>query len=108
MFADFVAIMGEVAYLDYIIPTTNELADAVAETIGTHHALVLRNHGAITVGGNLKEAYYRTEILEDAAQIYYLSLQCGKPRFLSEDECSAVLNLESERYRINLLKNSER
>ncbi|WAH38852.1 class II aldolase/adducin family protein [Alicyclobacillus dauci] len=104
MFADFVAIVGDVSYLEYILPTTNDLAIAANQALGQRNAIVLRNHGAITVGSTLKEAYSRMEILEDAAEIYHLSLQMGTPRVLTDEECSDILNLESERYRMNLLK----
>ncbi|UOF90407.1 class II aldolase/adducin family protein [Fodinisporobacter ferrooxydans] len=104
MFADFVAILGDLPCLEYVMPTTRLLAERVVEDLGQANAMLLRNHGTITVGSNLKEAYYRTEILEDAAKIYILAKQLGSPRVLTEEECRQIKELDSEVYRVNLLK----
>ncbi len=106
MFPDQVAIVGEVACLDYIVPCSPELAAAVAEAFRRPAAagLLLRNHGLVTVGGNLREAYYRTEIVEDAARVFWIASTIGRPRSLSEEEARQVADLEAEKYRQSLLR----
>lgn len=106
MFPDQVALVGSVPAIDYVVPCSQELADAVVAAMGqpTVNALLMQNHGLITVGHNLKEAYYRTEVIEDAARVFWIAKTVGTPRTLSPDEADEILNLEAERYRQRLLR----
>lgn len=108
MFPDFAAFLGEVPTLGYIPPTTQELADAVAAAIGECDGLLLANHGAVTVGANLKEALFRAELLEEAARILIAARSLGSPRILSRAEVEAIQNLGAERYRRGLLECEKR
>lgn len=56
---------------------SQELADAVREVFGDPElrAALMREHGSITVGPDLRTAYYRTEYLEDNAQVALLACQ---------------------------------
>ena len=62
-------ILGEVGYVDYCCPGTTELADLVTHAACEHNCLLLRNHGALCVGGTLLQAFDRLEVLEAAAQV---------------------------------------
>jgi len=105
MFPDYVAYLGKyVPTVPYILPTTKELADAVVEKIRDSVAVLLENHGLITVGANLREAVYRTEIVEDAAKIFLTAKIVGKPKIFTEQEAEAVANLEAEDYRRAILR----
>lgn len=106
MFPDHVAIVGSLPCLDYIVPCTPKLARAVDEALGqtTHAGLLLRNHGLITVGQTLREAYYRAEVVEEAAKTFWISRTIGTPRILTADEAQAILELDAELYRQRLLK----
>lgn len=99
MFPEFVADLGEVGYLDYILPTTKMLADAVAQQIKNFNAILMANHGVITVGRNLKEAYYRSVIIEEAAKSLVAATVVGKPRFLSREQIDQIKKLETIQYR---------
>jgi hypothetical protein len=45
--------------------------------------------------------------LEEGAQVQWLALQVGKPRFLSKQELDALDELATEEYRRKLLEQSE-
>ena len=68
------------------------------------NGLLMRNHGLITVGKTMKEAYYRTEVVEDAARVFWIARSMGTPRVLSEIEAEEILGLEAERFRQRLLQ----
>lgn len=104
MFPDFPAMIKKISYIDYIIPTTHVLADAVAEVVIDSQAIVMRNHGVLTVGGSMKEAFFYMQLIEEAAKIYVISSTIGTPRIFSEEECKDIRNLSSETYRVDLLK----
>jgi L-fuculose-phosphate aldolase len=107
MFPDHVAIVGNLRSLDYVVPCTPQLADAVRAGISdpSLSGLLLRNHGLITVGSTMKEAWFRTEITEEAAKIYAIARSIGTPRVLSAEECREILDLEAEKYRQAVLRN---
>ena len=88
--------------------TTPELAKAVEDVIGDANAVLLRNHGALTVGATLKQAYYRTQTIEEGARILFTALQAGTPRYLSADEIEELKHLGSEQYRQQLLESMKR
>lgn len=67
----------------------------------------LKNHGALTVGSNLKEAFCQNIILEKAAKILFISKTIGTPRILSPSEVEGIEDLAAEAYRRKLLKNLE-
>lgn len=104
MFPDQAALVGKVGFVPYVLPTTDLLADAVAAQINNYNSLLLENHGLVTVGKNLREAYYRTEVCEESAKIYLLAKAVGEPKVMTEEEFADVASLESEAYRIELLQ----
>ncbi|MFA5499975.1 MAG: class II aldolase/adducin family protein [Candidatus Omnitrophota bacterium] len=68
----------EAPVMGYKEPGSRELADAVKKMIKKHNAILLKNHGALIVGRDLKEAYERAVALERACKIYVLSKLTGK------------------------------
>lgn len=107
LFPDFVALVGpETPAVEYVIPAGEEIRKAVTEKLKKgYDAVLLKNHGAVAVGDNLKEAYYRTLMLEDEARFLMATLSIGrKPRYLNPAEVKGIENLEAEDYRKLLLK----
>ncbi len=70
---------------------TPELAANVAESIGSHNALLLANHGLVTVGPNLATAFAVAEEIELVARIYYQAQCIGKPVIIPDDEMARVM-----------------
>jgi L-fuculose-phosphate aldolase len=104
LFPDFPAMIKSVAYLDYMIPTTEVLADAISGVIEENDVVVMRNHGVLTVGKTMKEAYFFMQIIEESAKVYTIGSTVGIPRVLTVEECEDLRNLSSEKYRSKLLK----
>lgn len=104
IFPDFhIYTNSKVPHIEYVTVTTPEMARAVEAVIDDANAAILRNHGAVTLGSNLKEAYYRMCSLEEGAQIQWMASLVGQPRFLTESECNDLDQLKSEQYRRRLL-----
>jgi L-fuculose-phosphate aldolase len=53
-------------------------------------AAILQNHGAVTYGSSLAEAYDKALMLEWLARAYRLALQLGDPRILTAEELDEV------------------
>ena len=80
------AILGEAARVPYAITGSRELADLAAEAARTRDCLLLQNHGVVTLGATLLEAFNRMEVLEAAAWQTVLARGLGGARHLSGEE----------------------
>jgi len=82
---------GRVPVARYATYGTEDLASNAARALGSaHRACLLRNHGTIAVGTTLAEAYARTELLEQMAELYYRARVAGEPVILSTEEIAEV------------------
>lgn len=70
---------------------SSQLADNVAGAIGEHNAVLLANHGLVTVGANLPTAFAAAEEIELVARIYYQAKCIGEPVILPTDEMTRVI-----------------
>jgi len=80
------ALGGSVPVAPYTTPGTEKLGLGALEVIGDRKGVILQNHGPVTIGETLDRALHRAVALEDAAYIYSLALQIGKPFLLSDEE----------------------
>ena len=91
--AEVVTTLGSIPIADYGTPSTHELADAVERHITTHDGLLLANHGALTVSGDLMSAYYKMETVEHFARISLVARLLGGERLLSREEVTRLQSL---------------
>ncbi|MEM3713090.1 MAG: class II aldolase/adducin family protein [Thermoproteota archaeon] len=112
LYPDHVVFLEEVATLPFYTPGSEELAEAVGKAARNHNCILLKNHGVITLGSSLREAYYRLEIMEESAKIIVFSSILanlkrpnGKPDSLSAEQAGAIRKLQMEAYRKSLAKN---
>lgn len=68
---------GEIKVADYALPGSPELANNAVAALGPRNAVVLANHGTITVARNLREAFNNCELLEKTARVYVLAMCLG-------------------------------
>ncbi len=92
-------VCGEVGFAPYELPGSMALGDRVAETFERgFHCVILENHGVVTAGGSLQEAFRRFETLEFTAKtIIKARLLGGEIRLLTDGQ------VESERQRSGAL-----
>jgi L-fuculose-phosphate aldolase len=93
--AEVICTLGSIPIADYATPSTAELPAAVARYIKAHDGLLLANHGALTVGSDLYNAYYKMETIEHFAQISLVARTLGGERVLSRDEVHRLQGLRS-------------
>ena len=88
--AEPVVTLGPVPLVPFGTPSTSDLAELVATAIPAAHALLLANHGALTVGETLWRAWERMETLEQFARIALVARLLGSPNELSSEAVSAL------------------
>lgn len=81
----------DVRVAEYATYGTPELARNVRTALrGGRQAALLANHGGVTLGRDLDEAFERTRILEWLCEVYVRACALGGPRLLSADELADV------------------
>jgi L-fuculose-phosphate aldolase len=70
---------------------TGQLGKNVSRTIGEFNAVLMANHGLITVGADLLRAFCVAEEIEFVARIYYQTKNIGRPVILSDQEMKKVI-----------------
>jgi L-fuculose-phosphate aldolase len=71
-------IGGEIKVAQYAFPGTPELAKNAVSALGPRNAVILANHGALSVGRDMREALTICELAEEMAKIYVSVLSLGK------------------------------
>lgn len=75
---EVVLSVGDIALTEFAFPGTPAVAKSLETVAADHNAFLLKNHGLVTVGSTLDEAYYRLETVEHFAGIYYRALRIGQ------------------------------
>jgi L-fuculose-phosphate aldolase len=86
---------GRVRVAPYHTFGTNELADDMIRALEGRAAALLQNHGTITSGRTLDEAFERSMTLEWLSALYWRAKLVGQPNILSDDEIERVRQLWS-------------
>lgn len=81
---------GPVRVAPYTRFGTEHLAEQASAALAGRRAAILQNHGAVTYGASLAEAYERARLLEWLAATYRKALQYGSPRVLTTEELDDV------------------
>ena len=66
------------------------LAEELAAALGPHRVIMLRSHGAVTVGADIVEAFVLAIYLEETAKRQYLARAIGTPYALTAAEVDTI------------------
>ena len=99
--SEVVLSLGCIPLAEYATPTTPELAAVLRAYIPHYNAILLANHGAISFGETLLEAYYRMETLEHTAHVATVSRILGKETVISSENVDKLFAVR-EKYGINI------
>ncbi|MBN2007864.1 class II aldolase/adducin family protein [candidate division KSB1 bacterium] len=88
--------IGAVPIAPYGTPSTKEIPDSIRTHIQNSDAVLLANHGALTLGVDLITAYHRMETLEHAAHIVALSINLGNVNVIPPDQVDKLMELREK------------
>lgn len=88
--------MGEVPLAPYETPGAQSFADTVSPFLKATNTIILTNHGTVSFGKTLEEAYWKTEILDAYCRILILSKQLGGITYLNEQKSRELLDLKKK------------
>lgn len=84
------AICGDPCYVPYSLMGTEELASLASEKIQESDILLLENHGILTTGTSLLQAFDKLEVLENAAKMTLIVEITGKEKPLNRDQINEL------------------
>jgi L-fuculose-phosphate aldolase len=93
---ELIFLVGPVPLVPFGMPGTPALGDQVVPYLDKHDALLLANHGAVTMGSTLDEAWIRMETLEHSARIILAARQIGQPQPLRLEALRAQVQREKD------------
>ena len=85
--------LGSVPIAPYGCPSTDEVPESIVPFLQDHDAILLENHGAVTVGKDLLTAYYRMETLEYFAKLTMNTRLLGQAFELPENRLQELMEL---------------
>ena len=91
---EFEVFLGEVAITPYETPGGQKFADTVLPYVKDTDTIILANHGTITYGGDLEDAYFKTEIIDAYCRILILAKQLGHVEYYSDEKAAELIRLK--------------
>lgn len=85
--------LGAIPLAEYATPGTPELPQVIRDYLKDHDAVLLANHGALTIGRTLIQAHYRMETIEHFAKIMLVAMQLGRVNVLESERVNQLLEL---------------
>jgi L-fuculose-phosphate aldolase len=86
LLAETCSELGTVALVDYCLPGSEKLAQALLSASAGASVYLLANHGAVAVGASVREALHRLERAEFLAHVEWLAKVLGGGVALSNDD----------------------
>jgi len=88
-----IIVLGAVPTAKYGLPSTNELPDNIRPHIQNNDVILLENHGALALGTDLLNTYFKMETLEHTANIVWKAIQLGNLNVLPAKERDRLMAL---------------
>ncbi len=93
---EIIIALGDVPLARYGTPSTNEVPKSIRPHIKDHDAVLLENHGVLTLGTDLYKALFKMESIEHFAQISIYARMLGGEQELSSEEVEKLLQVRKK------------
>lgn len=97
--SEIVIALGCIPLARYATPGTAELTQALEPLIPNFDAVLMANHGVVTYGSDLLQAYMKMETVEHFASITLVTHLLGRQQLLSDDDVRKLV-VAREKYGI--------
>ncbi|UCD94312.1 MAG: class II aldolase/adducin family protein [Candidatus Zixiibacteriota bacterium] len=96
---EIIISVGRIPLTEYAPPGTEAVPKSLEPFVNDYEAFLLANHGVLTVGRTLDDAFNKMETVEHFARILYIAAGIGAVSFLEDSEVRRL-----EKVRDNLKK----
>jgi L-fuculose-phosphate aldolase len=86
--------MGEIPIAPYETPGGQKFADTVLPFLKGTSCIILKNHGTVSFGKTVEEAFWKTEILDSYCRILMLAKQLGRVDYFTQQQTNELLDLK--------------
>jgi L-fuculose-phosphate aldolase len=86
--------LGEVAIAPYETPGSQRFANTVLPYVKDTETILLANHGTVTYGTDLEDAYFKTEIIDAYCRILLLAKQLGRVNYYDDEKAAELIRLK--------------
>jgi len=90
---EVVCTLGSIPVAPYATPSTDEVSQSIADLVTTYDALVLDHHGALALGKDIWDAYYKLETLEHHAETMFVAHMLGGVKPLRSTQVEKLLDI---------------
>lgn len=90
---EVVCALGHIPIAPYATPSTNEIPESIAPYLHDYDAMVLDHHGALTLGKDIWDAYYKLETVEHFAQTMLVAHALGGPKPLYSSQVKKLIQI---------------
>lgn len=88
--------LGPVPVAKFALPSTEAVPESVKPYVKQHKALLLANHGVLTWGADLWQAFDRLEVVEASAKIIMNVEQIGNGVEISEADTDTLMSFQQK------------
>jgi len=98
LFPEVIVGLGAIPLAKYATPSTKEVADSLAPHVKTADAILLANHGVVTYGKDVEDAFFKMEKVEHAAHITFVARVLGGEKPLSPIDIDKLTRISESSY----------
>jgi L-fuculose-phosphate aldolase len=80
----------------YATPSTDEVPASIEKYVKDYDAILLANHGLVTYGKTLEDAYFKTEKVEHIAEISFYARLLGGEKMLTKTQLKKLDNIKKK------------
>ncbi len=95
---EVIVSLGFVPIAPYGTPGTMELVESLRGFVRNHDAVLLENHGALTLGPDIISAYHKMETMEHCAQITLVARMLGQVNSIGQENVDKLHRLYGRPY----------
>ncbi len=93
---EVIIALGSVPLIEYGTPGTEEFYKPVLKLLKDYDAFLLANHGALTIGKDVLNAYHKMETIEHFAYIAFVAQQIGYVKTLDPQQYKKLIDIREK------------
>ena len=95
---EIIMSIGSIPLAKFGLPSTPEIPENIRPYLKEHDVFLLQNHGALSIGKDVYQAYYRMESLEHFAKINLIARILGNVNVLDEENVRKMIKIREQQF----------